>query len=42
MKKGEEFTIRPAEKTFPLITFPHQDYFTTLRTKLNWTGKLKI
>lgn len=42
LKTGDTFTIKAATKTFPLITFPHQDYFSTLRTKLNWTGKLKI
>jgi Predicted sugar kinase len=41
MKTGDSFLIKPATKTFPLISFTHQDYFSTLRTKLNWTGKLR-
>ncbi len=38
---GEVFHVRPAEKTFPLVSLPRHDYFSTLRSKLGWAGKLK-
>lgn len=39
---GECFTITPSQKKFKLINLNRHDYFATLRTKLGWTGKLKI
>lgn len=41
LKTGESLKIGPSEIKFPLITFPRHDYFSTLRTKLNWSGKLR-
>lgn len=41
MSSGETFTITPSAKKFKLVSLPYHDYFSTLRTKLNWTGKLK-
>jgi len=41
MKTGDILTIRPSTLKFPLVTFPHHDYYSTLRTKLNWSGKLR-
>lgn len=38
---GEVFRIKKSEKTFQLINLLRQDYFTTLRTKLGWSGKLR-
>ena len=42
MKTGDVFHVRRAKRQFSLVTFPHQDYFSTLRTKLGWAGKLRI
>jgi NAD+ kinase len=41
LSTGELFTIRRAEKKASLVKLPHHDYFSTLREKLGWTGKLK-
>ncbi len=38
---GEVFHIRPTERKFPLISLSRHDYFSTLRSKLGWTGKLR-
>lgn len=38
---GEVFHISPSTRYFRLISLPHHDYFSTLRKKLGWTGKLK-
>lgn len=32
--------IRKSSKTFKLVNLDRHDYYTTLRTKLNWSGKL--
>lgn len=42
MKTEEAFYIRKAESFFRLVNLTHHDYFSTLRTKLGWAGKLKI
>lgn len=42
MSKGEILKIRRSEKKFKLVSLPDHDYFSTLRTKLGWAGKLKI
>lgn len=39
---GHEVTLTPSQKKFRLVSLNRHDYFTTLRTKLNWTGKLKF
>lgn len=38
---GEVFHITPTKRKCRLIKLPHHDYFSTLREKLGWTGKLK-
>lgn len=38
---GEILKITVSERRFRTVSMPHHDYFSTLRTKLNWTGKLK-
>lgn len=38
---GEVFHISASKRQFPLINLPHHDYFSTLRKKLGWSGKLK-
>jgi len=42
MASGEVFYIKPSLKKFRLIHFRKHDYFSTLRTKLNWSGKLRV
>lgn len=41
MSTGEVFHIRRAKRRCPLISLSHHDYFTTLRKKLGWAGKLR-
>jgi NAD+ kinase len=41
LKTGEVFKIARAKKTFKLINLYRRDYFSTLRTKLGWSGKLR-
>ncbi len=41
MKTGEVLRIRPSKRKFRLVNLEHQDYFSTLRLKLGWTGKLR-
>ncbi|MDB6081143.1 MAG: ppnK [Chlamydiia bacterium] len=41
MKTGDTFCIRRSKEQFKLINLPVHDYFSTLRTKLNWSGTLK-
>jgi NAD+ kinase len=38
---GEVFHIRRSPKKFKLVSLLRQDYFSTLRTKLGWSGKLR-
>lgn len=38
---GEVFHIRKSRKKFKLVSLQRQDYFSTLRTKLGWSGKLR-
>lgn len=38
---GEVFHIRRSTKKFKLVSLLRQDYYSTLRTKLNWAGKLR-
>jgi NAD+ kinase len=37
----EVFTIKKSSKTFRLVNLNRRDYFTTLRTKLGWAGKVR-
>lgn len=41
LSQGEEVELTISEKTFKLVSFPHHNFFSTLRTKLGWTGRLK-
>lgn len=41
MATGEMFYITVAKRVFKLVSLPQYDYFSTLRQKLGWTGKLK-
>jgi len=41
LKSGESVHLQKSQKTFNLIHLGNIDYFSTLRTKLNWSGKLK-
>ncbi len=38
---NEVFRILPAKRTFKMVSLSRSDYFSTLRTKLNWTGQLR-
>lgn len=40
--KGEIFRVNPSPRKFRLVNFPQHDFFSTLRCKLGWSGKLKI
>lgn len=40
LRTGEVFRIRRSERLFRLIKLKRRDYFSTLRTKLGWSGKL--
>jgi len=42
MKTNETFKIKKSQKKFKLVKLKRHDYFSTLRTKLNWTGKIKF
>lgn len=42
MSTNEIFTVFPSKQRFYLVSFASHDYFSTLREKLNWQGKLKI
>lgn len=41
LKTGEVFHIHRSKRTFRLVCLPQNDYYSTLRTKLGWSGKLK-
>lgn len=41
MASGEVFKITMSKRSFTLVKLPYHDYFSTLRSKLGWTGKLK-
>lgn len=41
IKTGEVFKISRSQKRFKLVSLLRQDYFSTLRTKLGWSGKLR-
>jgi NAD+ kinase len=41
LKKSEIFEITRSKKNFKLVSLPRRDYFSTLRTKLGWSGKLR-
>lgn len=41
LHRGETVEIRISANTFKLVTLGSSDFFTTLRTKLGWTGSLR-
>lgn len=41
LKKEEKISFSLSQKTFRLINLNRRDYFSTLRTKLSWSGKLR-
>lgn len=41
LSKGKKVTIRKSNKKFKLVNLSRQDYFSTLRSKFGWTGKLR-
>ena len=41
MHTGDTFKISKSKRSFTLVNMPYHDYFSTLRTKLGWSGKLK-
>ncbi len=41
LQTGEVFRITRSPKNFKLISLLRRDYFSTLRTKLGWSGKLR-
>jgi len=41
IKTGETLHITRSERSFQLVCMPSHDYFSTLRTKLGWAGKLR-
>jgi len=42
LSKGEIFHIFASKRRFRLVTFPYHDFFSTLRSKLGWAGKMKV
>lgn len=42
MATNEYLKIKRLSRQFKVVSMNHHDYFSTLRTKLHWTGKLKI
>lgn len=38
----ERFKITPSTRTFKMVNLHRHDFFSTLRSKLGWAGKLKI
>jgi NAD+ kinase len=41
MKTGGKFHLRLSEKKFRLVNMLHHNFYSTLRSKLGWSGKLK-
>ncbi len=41
LRTGETVSLKPSQKTFKLINLNRNDYYSTLRTKLGWSGKLR-
>ncbi|MBI5346693.1 MAG: NAD(+)/NADH kinase [Chlamydiae bacterium] len=40
LKPKEKIFLKKSSKTFTLVKLKRHDYFSTLRSKLNWSGKL--
>lgn len=41
LNTGQTVEMRRSERSFSLVAMPDHDFFSTLRTKLGWSGKLK-
>ena len=41
MSSGDTFTMRRHQNHFRIVSLKRHDYFSTLRTKLGWVGKLR-
>lgn len=41
MKTNETFSVKRSERKFKLVNLHRHEYFSTLRTKLGWSGKLR-
>ncbi|MCB1149290.1 MAG: NAD(+)/NADH kinase [Chlamydiia bacterium] len=41
LRTGEVYTIRFSDRKFRMVSRRSQDYFSTLRTKLGWSGKMR-
>lgn len=41
LSKGTNFCVSASKRKFRLVNFKKHDFFSTLRKKLGWTGKLK-
>ncbi len=41
LKSGESLTIKRSPRTFKRVSLHRHEYFSTLRTKLGWSGKLR-
>jgi len=41
LSTGQTYRIKKSAKTFKLVNLHRHDYFSTLRTKLGWSGKLR-
>lgn len=41
IRTNEIFTIRKAQRAFRMINLSRVDYFSTLRTKLGWSGQVR-
>ena len=41
ISKNEDIRITPSRRQFKLVSMLDHDYFSTLRTKLGWAGKLR-
>lgn len=42
MKTGEKFYLGLSEKKFCLVNMLHHNFYSTLRSKLGWSGRLKF
>lgn len=42
LSSGQTLEIHPSKRSFKTILFKEHDFFSTLRSKLGWTGRLKI
>jgi len=41
MQTGEMFRVRHSDRKFRLVSLARSDYYSTLRTKLGWAGRLR-